>query len=158
MIWFTSDQHFDHKNIIGLCQRPFNSVEEMNEILVQNWNNVVAHDDTVYVLGDFAWKNPKPHIEKLNGNITFIIGGHDKKLTGEKLLEVKIDEQWFILCHYPLYSWNKEYYGSIHLHGHNHNNPIEYKRNRINVGVDMWDFYPVSINDILKLKKETVNE
>ena len=130
----------------------------MNDTLVQNWNNVVANDDTIYVLGDFAWKNPSPYIEELNGNIAFIIGGHDKKLTGEKLLEVQIDQQWFVLCHYPLYSWNKEYYGSIHLHGHNHNNPIEYKRNRINVGVDMCDFYPVSLNDILKLKKEQVNE
>ena len=158
MIWFTADQHFDHKNIIRLCGRPFNSVEEMNDTLVQNWNNVVANDDTIYVLGDFAWKNPSPYIEELNGNTAFIIGGHDKKLTGEKLLEVQIDQQWFVLCHYPLYSWNKEYYGSIHLHGHNHNSPIEYKRNRINVGVDMWDFYPVSLNDILKLKKEQVNE
>ena len=154
MIWFTADQHFDHKNIIRLCGRPFNSVEEMNDTLIQNWNNVVASDDTVYVLGDFAWKNPKPHIDELNGDIIFIIGGHDKKLKGEKLLEIQIDQQWFILCHYPLYSWNKEYYGSIHLHGHNHNNPIEEKRNRINVGVDVWDFYPVPLNEILKLKKE----
>ena len=154
MIWFTADQHFDHKNIIQLCKRPFNSIEEMNETLVQNWNNVVANDDTVYVLGDFTWKYPFTRVEQLNGKKIFIIGGHDKGLKGEKLLEVKIEEQWFILCHYPLYSWNKEYYGSIHLHGHNHNNPIEYKRNRINVGVDVWDFYPVSLDKILKLKKE----
>ena len=154
MIWFTADQHFDHKNIIQLCKRPFNSIEEMNETLVQNWNNVVANDDTVYVLGDFAWKYPFTRVEQLNGKKIFIIGGHDKGLKGEKLLEMKIGEQWFILCHYPLYSWNKEYYGSIHLHGHNHNNPIEYKRNRINVGVDVWDFYPVSLDEILKLKKE----
>jgi len=154
MIWFSADQHFDHKNVIKLCDRPFNNIEQMNSALVNNWNEVVKSNDTVYVLGDFAWKNPKPFIEWLKGNKIFIIGGHDKKLKGEALVEIKLNDIWFVLCHFPLYSWNKEYYGSIHLHGHNHNNPIEYKRNRINVGVDVWNFYPVSIEKIIELSNK----
>ena len=152
-IWFTSDQHFDHKNIIKLCNRPFNSTDEMNESIVDRWNGVVDKDDIIYCLGDFAWKNPNPYIERLKGNIIFILGGHDKKLKGANLLEVKHQEHTFVLCHYPMYSWNKEYYGSIHLHGHIHNNPIEYKHNRINVSVDVWDFRPVPIDRIIAISE-----
>jgi len=123
----------------------------MNTVLINNWNEKVMPSDTIYILGDFAWKNPKPFIEHLNGSKIFIPGGHDKQIKGDKLLEVKINDVWFILCHYPLYSWNKEYYGSIHLHGHIHNSLIDYKDNRINVGVDVWNYYPVSIKQILDI-------
>lgn len=146
--WFTSDQHLDHKNILRYCGRPFKDVREMNRVIIDRWNKCISKDDTVYVLGDFAWKDPRPFIEQLNGNKIFVPGGHDKKIPGSPLLEVRINGIWFILCHYPLYSWNREYYGSIHLHGHIHNIPIEYKRNRINVGVDVWNFYPVSMEQI----------
>ena len=152
-IWFTSDQHFGHKNIIKLCNRPFSSVEGMDNHIVWAWNYYVSNEDTVYVLGDFAWRNPKPYIDRLKGNIIFIRGGHDKKSLGDMLVEVKINDIWFILCHYPLYSWNKEYYGSIHLHGHVHNSSIEPKRNRINVSVDVWDFVPVSLEQIFAIAK-----
>jgi calcineurin-like phosphoesterase family protein len=154
MIYFSADQHFSHQNILKLCNRPFSSIEEMNETIINNWNVTVSKNDTIYILGDFAWRNPKPFIERLNGNKIFILGGHDKKLKGEKLLEVKINDIAFVLCHFPLYSWNKEYYGSIHIHGHIHNNPIAYKHNRINVGVDVWNFYPVSIEQIIQLSNE----
>jgi len=150
--WFTSDQHFGHKNIIKLCGRPFSSVEEMDSFIISYWNDCISNKDTIYVLGDFAWKNPKPYIERLRGNKIFIIGGHDKKLKGDNLVEVKINDVWFVLCHYPLYSWNKEHYGSIHLHGHIHNNHIEPKRNRINVSVDVWGFAPVPFEQIMAIK------
>lgn len=128
----------------------------MNESLIVTWNKKVTNSDTVYILGDFAWKNPKPFIERLNGNKIFIIGGHDKKLHGEKLMEIRVDKTWFVLCHYPLYSWNKEYYGSIHLHGHIHNHPIEIKHNRINVCVDVWQYAPVSLEQIYSINRNRV--
>ena len=151
MIWFTSDSHLGHKNVLHLCNRPFTSIEEMDNALIERWNSVVSKSDTVYVLGDFAWKNGKSYAERLVGNKIFLLGDHDKQMTGERLSILKLNNIWFTLCHWPLYSWNKQYYGSIHLHGHIHNNPIEHKDNRINVGVDVWDFYPVSLEQIISI-------
>jgi len=53
-VFFTSDTHFNHANIIHYCQRPFKDAAEMNEILVANWNRTVSNDDTVFHLGDFC--------------------------------------------------------------------------------------------------------
>ncbi len=137
MIWFTSDHHFGHKNIIRYCKRPYNSIEEMNDSLISNWNERVKKNDTVYYLGDFTLgKNASDYISKLNGTIKFIAGGHDNNwlrklarpeyriLSKHELLQpihiitypVKI-----VLCHYPMLSWEQSHYGSIHLHGHSHN-------------------------------------
>ncbi len=151
MIWFTSDQHFGHDNIRKLCNRPFSNLQEMDGALIERWNMVVSKSDTVYVLGDFSWRNGRQYVPKLNGNKIFLIGDHDKQITGERLSILKINDIWFTLCHWPLHSWNKQYYGSIHLHGHIHNNPIEHKDNRINVGVDVWNFYPASIDQVISL-------
>lgn len=149
MIYFTADQHFGHANVIKLCNRPFDNVQEMDNAIISYWNETVKRNDTIYVLGDFAWKRGQEYAKKLNGNKIFLIGDHDKQMTGERLMIVKLQDVWFTLCHWPLYSWNKQYYGAINLHGHNHNNPIEPKKNRINVGVDVWNFRPVSIDEIL---------
>lgn len=153
MIYFTADLHLAHKNVIRLCDRPFSSIEEMDEKLISNWNSIITNNDTIYVLGDFAWKRAKEYESKLLGNKIFLIGDHDKQLSGERMIITQLEGRWFTLCHWPLYSWNKQYYGAIHLHGHNHNNPIEPKENRINVGVDVWDFYPVSISKIFEVSK-----
>jgi calcineurin-like phosphoesterase family protein len=153
MIYFTADQHFGHENILKLCNRPFSTIAEMDNALIANWNNVVSKNDTIYILGDFSWRNGQKYAIKLNGNKIFLMGDHDKQITGERLSILKINNIWFTLCHWPLHSWNKQYYGSIHLHGHIHNNPIEPKPNRINVGVDVWDFAPVSIDTILDILK-----
>lgn len=79
MIYFTSDQHFGHKNVIKYCQRPYNNVEEMNEDIITRWNSVVTIDDTVYILGDFSLSleavESIPH--RLNGNKFLIPGNHD---------------------------------------------------------------------------------
>ena len=81
-VWFTSDSHFYHANIIKYCNRPFASVEEMNEKLIENWNSVVGKDDIVWCLGDFCLgPDQKKHIpelvSKLNGRINLILGNHD---------------------------------------------------------------------------------
>lgn len=155
MIYFTADHHFSHDNIRKHCGRPFASVEVMDELLTIYWNETVKPKDTIYILGDFAWKRGLEYAKKLNGNKIFLVGDHDRQITGERLMIVKLEDVWFTLCHWPLYSWNKQYYGAIHLHGHNHNKPIEPKKNRINVGVDVWDFRPVSIEDILRVAENS---
>lgn len=81
-IFFTSDSHFMHEHIIKFCKRPFNDVNEMNHILLENWNNKVPQDGLVFHLGDFAWggyKEYKNIREQLNGKIIFIKGNHDHK-------------------------------------------------------------------------------
>lgn len=80
MKYFTSDFHFNHANVIKYCNRPFETVDQMNEVLLKAWNEVVKPEDTVYFLGDFCF-NPQKALEwlsKLNGEIIFISGNHDK--------------------------------------------------------------------------------
>lgn len=171
MIYFTSDLHFDHANIIKLCNRPFNSVQEMNETIIYNWNNTVNFNDTVYVLGDITMnKDPeiaRKYMERLNGSKILIQGNHDyfvkRYLAGDYYFfeavkhyeEINYNKQRFILMHYPLLDWNHMYRGSYMLHGHMHNKEIYNYNNKIfgikryDVGVDANNFTPVSIDKIM---------
>lgn len=81
-LFFTSDTHFFHEGIIKFCNRPFESVEEMNETLIRNWNETVPEDGTVFHLGDFAfggWREWMSAYNRLNGKIYLILGNHDMK-------------------------------------------------------------------------------
>lgn len=94
MIYFTSDLHFGHKNIINFCRRPFHSVENMNKLMVMNWNEVVQPDDTVYILGDFAMgqiRETLPIAEQLNGEKLLVPGNHDRCWPGHLDGDGKID-------------------------------------------------------------------
>lgn len=79
-IWFTSDLHFGHRNIIKFCNRPWETVEEMDKALIENWNSVVGKNDIVFDLGDFAfapnWRW-KEIISQLNGKHYLILGNHE---------------------------------------------------------------------------------
>ena len=81
-LFFTADTHFNHTNILKFCNRPFNSVEQMNETLIDNWNRVVGKDDTVFHLGDFCLGGAAEWtklLDRLNGKIYLILGNHDLK-------------------------------------------------------------------------------
>jgi len=81
MYFFTADQHFGHSNIIKFCNRPFKNVDEMDRVLIDNWNSKITNKDEVYVVGDFALTDPKrvnEIIRELKGNIYFIDGSHDR--------------------------------------------------------------------------------
>ncbi len=167
MIYFILDTHFHHNNIIKYCNRPFNSIEKMNETLINNWNNVITNDDTIYHLGDFCLSSDeeiKNIYNKLNGNKILIRGNHDRKPVkfyediGFKVLThapIIIDEYKLMLSHTPLPDAKiKE--GYINLHGHIHNKKIneDYhqkiynKEKHINLSVDMTNFKPVSLDEI----------
>ena len=187
MIFFTSDHHFDHTNIIKYCSRPFQSVDEMNEVMVKRWNEVVGVRDTVYYLGDFSLG--KGSIEKfvprLNGEKYLIMGNHDachpcnkkKAEMAVKLYEevgfkmlglesaIEIGGTEARLHHMPYQSsapsegYAKEPKhlkyrpvddGRWLLHGHIHEK-WQSKEKMINVGVDVWGFYPVPIAAIEKI-------
>jgi len=137
-IWFTSDTHFNHKNIIKYCDRPFNSVREMDGTMIENWNNLVEPNDIVFHAGDFCfgqYKTWKFFTDALNGRIYLSQGNHDKdnsipRNTFERIeqfynLLIQGDEeisqgQRITVCHYPMLSWYHSHRGSWQLFGHVH--------------------------------------
>lgn len=166
MIYFTSDLHLGHENILRFVNRPFGSVEEMNRTLIANYNALVREEDTVYILGDLTYRIPLTEAEtliaKLNGRKHLIKGNHDKnydKSLFEEVVDYKQIHEYcrhFTLMHYPMLEWAKMRCGSIMLHGHMHNIGTDYnmecKKNHIlryDVGVDANSFYPVAITTIL---------
>jgi len=156
-IFFTSDLHFGHKNVIKYSNRPFSSVEEMNEELIRRFNSKVKNGDIVYDLGDFAFKNPKKYLERLNGNIIRIKGSHDSDMKEPRMLVIRppelLDEfgnhRSITLCHYAMRTWETSHYGSFHLFGHSHGTLPPYGLS-FDVGVDCWNYYPLSLEEVIK--------
>lgn len=153
--WLTSDPHFGHKNVIKYCDRPFMDVEEMNEEIIRRHNSLVQPGDIVYMLGDVAFSNAESMLERMNGIFLFIRGNHDRNAIKKKALDhlvIEYDKMRLLLLHNP-----KNIYGNFTLNvcGHVHEkwlyNPY---LNAYNVGVDVHDFYPVSLTDIFKFCKE----
>ena len=182
MIYFTADTHFCHSNIIGSCERPFENVGEMNRALIKNWNSYITARDEVYILGDFLYKGTAIEANKilaqLKGRKYLIRGNHEKYLPDPQFKPEAFE--WvkdyhvltyegieFVLFHFPILRWHKSNRGSIHLYGHVHNNgerdPEFDEKLRLlgprafNVGVDVNEFYPVSIKaimDKIKMREE----
>jgi calcineurin-like phosphoesterase family protein len=182
-VFITSDTHFWHVNAIKYCARPWDTVEEMNQALVDNWNSVVGKDDHIYHLGDFSFGG----IEKcneflqpgvLNGNIHLILGNHDTdrllrdtvnygrfcEITFQKIL--LIDGWTVFLNHFPFMDFSNNIDHKVaQLYGHTHENPfvagtmIEekvkfLKWNQYNIGVDNNDYRPISLARAMEIIKE----
>lgn len=172
-IWFTSDLHFGHRNIIKFCNRPWETVEEMDKALINNWNSVVDKDDIIFDLGDFAFASNskwKYILNQLNGHHYLILGNHDvSRYPGDKTMElfervehqmiVKIDDRYVYLNHYPYLcyggSWRGPKNAVYALHGHTHllkteNTGKDFERMSItfpyqyDVGVDFNNYKPIS--------------
>ena len=167
-IFFTADTHFDHANIIKWANRPFDSLEQMNNILLDNWNKTVKPHDIVYFLGDMAF-GTQHWIPRLNGNIIFIMGNHDSKskkyynypnlIRTEHLINKKIHSQRITMCHYPLASWDKWRGGAWCLHGHSHGRYKKADQLILDVGVDCHKFFPLhfeQVEAIMEKKKESL--
>lgn len=156
MYWFTADLHLDHTNIMKHCNRPFKYVEEMNEKLIENWNRVVKKGDVVVVAGDFTLHHDANYVHekftsKLNGNKIFLKGNHDYWLKEKRYLyHKKIENQFVAVCHYPFRTWKNSQHGAWNLHGHSHGELSPFK-NQIDVGVDRWNYYPVSFENIKEI-------
>ena len=165
--FFIADTHFGHKNIIGYCNRPFDNIWEHDKAIISNWNSVVKPKDAVYHLGDFGLASKGyliQIIKQLNGQINFIRGNHDRSMKGDVLYyvnelghyhELKVHDKEnnihlpIILCHYPFQTWNKSHWGSWSLHGHCHGNtPSPDNMARLDVGVDVHKFTPISYEEI----------
>lgn len=172
MIWFTSDLHLGHDNIIRYADRPFADTSEMDETIVRNINATVGSDDTLWVLGDVAMGEDKINrTAKLLStlmvrDVRLILGNHDPRKHRDMLLdagfssvsdyeEVRIHHKGFVLCHYPMMTWNGRNAGVYMLHGHIHSKPtynaqnLGYGLRRYDVGVDANGYRPVSADEIV---------
>ena len=131
MNYYISDLHLGHANVIKFDPRPFQSLEEMHQTIIKNWNSVITPEDSVYILGDFAFKNESglEIISQLVGRKYLIKGNHDRPTQ-----EMTAYFEWVkdyavigdcnikvVLCHYPIAHWNHQYRNSVHLYGHVHN-------------------------------------
>lgn len=170
-VWFTSDLHFWHKNICKYCNRPFETMEEMHEALINNWNSVVKEDDTVFVLGDMGfcgYDKLEPLMSQLNGKKYLIQGNHDSDKIVFRLYEANIIEGYYkmhevtiigdeecpdqqlTLCHFPMIDWPNKERGAWMVHGHQHQLPETPSCSVMHwdVGVDKNNLKPVSFEQL----------
>jgi len=156
-IFFTSDQHFGHTNIIKYENRPFSNAEEMNAYMLTKWNYTVSKKDKVYFLGDLCipCQMYKDLIPKLNGYKIMVMGNHDS-LSHKRYLEAGFEEvskypiilkDRFILSHDPVYLSDSMPY--INIHGHIHSKQM-FGKNYYNVSVELHDYTPVKFDVIVK--------
>ena len=176
--WFAADHHFDHTNIIKYANRPFACKEVMNIEMINRHNSVVAPDDDVYFIGDFSFCQPAKTVDilkQMNGRKYFIPGNHDKGMNTAEIKAqfvrfypydshptIKVQgaggqHQSIVLNHFAQRVWNRSHHGVWHLYGHSHGSlPDDPNAYSLDVGVDCWDFYPVSFAQIAqKMKQKT---
>lgn len=180
-IFFSSDTHWWHKNVMEFCHRPFCSVEEMNEKLIENWNSVIGKDDIVFHLGDFCFGDNekwKSVLEQLNGNIYLAKGNHDDDMPAgvkeyfkdiQYQYRIKVENQTIILNHYPFLCYAGSYKEiqnnpTWNLYGHVHSGPLSIGRDKsrlsvcfpeqYDVGVDNNNYFPISFNQVMEKIKQ----
>jgi calcineurin-like phosphoesterase family protein len=170
-VWFTSDYHLGHANIIQYCRRPFGTVAEMDATILQNVNAVVRPEDTLYFLGDFCMGVGRDRFLEIATayrrqihchNIHMIWGNHDRRDLQEfaalfssthDLLEVRLQGWILTLCHYAMRVWNHSHHAnSGQLYGHDHGRLPELPGLlAFDVGVDCWGFYPLSFEQVIEI-------
>ena len=135
-VFVISDLHFSHAGVLKFCpeQRPFKSTDQMNEVLINNWNNTVTKRDTIWVLGDVSfakkWEETAGLLDQLNGNKNLILGNHDLNIPADKWLTKfrKVEPMRImdnmILTHIPVHPSQLEYRWSHNIHGHLHNKRV----------------------------------
>ena len=174
--WISSDLHFNHQRIIEFCPQSrghCNSVDHMNEVIIENFNSVIQPNDTLYLLGDIGFGKVDPNLDligRLNGTKIWIHGNHDRKFwvndsyykrrssigvkedTPYKTIHHTVDGQKYglVLFHFPIESWEGQSKGSIHLHGHLHSLNQIITRRRMDVGVDGNNLMPYDLDDVIR--------
>lgn len=179
-VWFTSDTHFYHENILRYCSRPFKDISEMNETLIRRWNETVPPDGFVFHLGDFAFGGSKGWneiISRLNGRIYLILGNHDMKQIKQGVMgrfehvtqqmTIRVGGQTIVLNHNPFLTFGGAYRNVWQLFGHVHSGPLSKQGKDIgrlayllprqyDVGVDNNDFRPVSFAQVREEIEEQI--
>ena len=170
--YYTADLHLGHVNILKYCQRPWATIEEHDQALIDNWNKKVGKNDLVYVVGDFTMitNNEKiiAYAKQLHGQLYLIKGNHDKNNYPPDIFkeivwykEIHDEHRKIILFHYPIEFWQGAYakdirgeqqkLPSVHLHGHSHT-LATVRPNRFDVGIDAQNYEPVTLEELLILK------
>lgn len=178
-IWFTSDLHFGHRNVLKFCNRPWEDEKLMGRGLIQNWNNTVGDNDIVFVLGDTFWFNDSHSIKRalsqLKGKDIYILpGNHDEFESYHRVVDPRIHlcqdvmvvwiteenqpkrEVW--LSHYPMMTWPHRENGAYQFFGHIHSRPDKFEGvdqdlplhwNQADVGCDFWAWTPVDLDTLM---------
>jgi calcineurin-like phosphoesterase family protein len=164
--FFISDTHFGDMRVLRFDHRPFADLARHEDALVARWNEAVSRDDEVWHLGDFALGPDRDRIEallaSLNGRKHLIIGNNDGPDTlssrhwasVQHYAEMSVDGRALVLCHYPFRTWNGIGRGAVNLHGHSHGRLKPITR-QYDVGVDVWDFRPVTLAAILARRRRS---
>lgn len=170
MILYTGDLHFGHAAVIRFDNRPFDTIEEMDQALINYWNSRVRGDDTVYIVGDLCYRSEHPaewYLQQLKGKKYLILGNHDEPILKnqaalsylegvDRMMEIRDGDNKIHLCHYPLAEWNHYNSGSWHIYGHIHNNKNEAygfmcnKEQALNAGCMINGYVPVSFNELVR--------
>lgn len=166
MDFFTSDWHLGHANIIKHCHRPFNTVDEMDSIIINNINEVAGSNDRIFNNGDVAFKGAD---ERLPGwlarinckNIFVVLGNHDREHVIKKHFKILPAQYMYenggyrlVLSHYAMRVWPHSHHSAGHLYGHSHGklSPMVTADGRgamaFDVGVDCWNFKPLSLSQV----------
>lgn len=180
--FFTSDTHFNHANIIKFCNRPFKDVEQMNDVMIANWNSVIGKDDTVFHLGDFCLGGAAEWtkiLDRLNGKIYLIMGNHDLKNIRQGFISrfehvamqmrIEIGKKRIYLCHYPFLCFEGSYKDDVwqlfgHVHTRRSNSGIDAGRlqylypTQYDVGVDNNNFTSVSFGQVKRIIDKQVEQ
>lgn len=166
-IFVTANQQFGRVNAIKKYDRPFSSLEEMNESLIESWNSIVSKEDRVYVLGNFAWdpETAEAVVSALNGNIIVLPGEFDKAmeeidgihdtLSNVEYAPFDVEHIYEIgasISYWPLLEWPLKSKGIPSVIGYPGNSHMtDHKRNVINCNCDLWDYKPVEVSKIVDL-------
>lgn len=172
--FYIADTHFGHENCIRFDNRPFSDIEEMDRILIENWNNRVQPEDEVYIVGDFIYRNKNHDFEwylrQLKGHKFLVTGNHDGKLLRDeqsmrhfdgvdRMMNINDGSHAICLCHFPIVSWDRKYHGSYQIYGHIHSNIDEdyyYMKTQeraLNAGCMINGYMPVNFEEMIKNNK-----
>lgn len=172
MIYYIADTHFGHNGAFLRSTLPFNSIDEMDNFIMDSWKATVTDGDIVYILGDFCYRSSKPaywYLEQLPGEKHLIIGNHDKwvrsaarnLLASADYLKIISDQKRKVtLCHYPLAEWPHYFQKGYHVYGHIHNNVnrsnqfMEDEPMALNAGVMLNNYKPCTLDELIRNKQE----
>ena len=173
-IFFCSDTHFGHVRCWNIhCPErkvKFDSIEAMDNGMIEAWNKKINNNDEVYFLGDLCWhkRDVLPILSQLNGKIHFVLGNHDENFKSkievslnvkdwDRLILFRQNDIRITMCHYPMLTWPSRRHGSLHLHGHCHGRSPK-RFNVFDVGMDCTGYEPISLDELLeKAKNQEVN-
>jgi calcineurin-like phosphoesterase family protein len=173
-LYFTSDLHLHHDNIIKYCSRPFKDVDEMDKTIIDNWNNTIKDNDIIFILGDFCWRmgssSIRWYLDNLTGKKIVLLGNHDKNEKAfiskveaiyDGIVNIRVQDkdasegyQRITLCHYPMLSWYQSHRGAWQLFGHMHNQMLKPIKENIEGGDEVADFLKTEYKYSEKLRSD----